>query len=213
MPRYLFRLLSTLGLMWAFAYEDDPGGGGGTTPDPDPDPDDDADLGEKGEKALKAERDARKSAEKARKAADKELSDLKAKLAELEEGTKADHEKELEKVRSETKAEADKEATAKVRERIVRSEVKAAAAGKLADPADAIRLLDLDEFDVDDDGDVDDKAIEKAIAQLLKEKPYLAAEPKPKGGSGDNGARGSRDDAGVTPGIGRLRSAYSSSNK
>jgi hypothetical protein len=72
------------------------------------------------------------------------------------------------------RAEADKAATAKVNQRIIRSEIRAAAAGKLADPKDALTLLgDLSRFDVDDDGNVDEDEIADAIDELLKNKPYL----------------------------------------
>ena len=59
---------------------------------------------------------------------------------------------------------------------IVRSEVTALAAGVLADPKDAARFLDLSDIEVDDDGDlVDPSAVTKAIKDLIKQKPYLAA--------------------------------------
>ncbi len=79
--------------------------------------------------------------------------------------------------------------------RIVGTEVKAAAGGKLADPNDAVRLLDLDAFEVDDNGEVDSKAINKAIEDLGKEKPYLLAKQRPRGDA-DQGVRG-------TPSAGR----------
>lgn len=71
---------------------------------------------------------------------------------------------------------AESEALAKANARIVRSEVKAAAAGKLADPKDAYRFLELDKFEVDDDGNVDEDEIAEAIEDLIKNKPYLAAQ-------------------------------------
>lgn len=50
-----------------------------------------------------------------------------------------------------------------------------------------MRFLDLSTFKVDDNGEVDGKAIAAAIDELVKTKPYLAA----------NGTRGTRDfDAG-----------------
>ncbi len=81
---------------------------------------------------------------------------------------------------------------AKANRRILRSEVKAAAAGKLADPNDALHMLDLDQFEVDDDGNVDEDEIATAIADLLEKKPYLAAQSGPKAPKPDRsqGARG-----------------------
>ena len=84
------------------------------------------------------------------------------------------------------KAEGRTEALAAANERLVKAEVRIAAAGKLADPADAVRFLDLADFKVDDDGNVDAKSIGKAIDQLLKDKPYLAPGHTGKpSGSGD----------------------------
>jgi hypothetical protein len=86
--------------------------------------------------------------------------------------------------------EAQLEATRKANDRILRSEVKAAAAGKLADPQDALRFLDLDKLDISDDGDVDSGDIADAIDELLKTKPYLAAATATRWqGSADGGAR------------------------
>src|SRR5699024_6854796 len=68
----------------------------------------------------------------------------------------------------------------KANERILKAEVRANAAAKLADPADALRFIDLSEFEVGSDGEVDAGAISAAIDDLLKSKPYLAAQ----GGSG-----------------------------
>lgn len=62
--------------------------------------------------------------------------------------------------------------------KILRSEIKAAAAGKLADPTDAYRFLNLDDFEVTDDGEVDEDEIAEAINGLVEKKPYLAAQPQ-----------------------------------
>src|SRR3546814_16404189 len=70
---------------------------------------------------------------------------------------------------------AEQDALAKANTRIIRAEVKAAAASRLADPADAYKFLDLDQFEVDDDGNVDSEEIADAIEDLIKSKPYLAA--------------------------------------
>lgn len=89
--------------------------------------------------------------------------------------------------------QAEQTALARVHERIVRAEVKAAAAGKLADPADAYRFLDLSQIEVDADGNVDADEVADAIADLLKNKPYLAAQggtQRPRfEGTADSGAR------------------------
>ncbi|MFF8473889.1 hypothetical protein [Streptomyces sp. NPDC015414] len=87
------------------------------------------------------------------------------------------------------RAEAAREATAKANTRILRSELKAAAAGKLTDPADALFYLDTASFEVDADGNVDADEIRDAIDTLLSQKPYLAASGRPRfQGTGDGGA-------------------------
>ncbi|MGW4986321.1 hypothetical protein ACWEQ3_01540 [Streptomyces mirabilis] len=87
------------------------------------------------------------------------------------------------------KAQATREATTKANARIVRSEIKAAAAGKFADPADALAFIDPAKFEVDDNGDIDEEEIKDAIEELLTRKPHLAAKATPRfQGSGDGGA-------------------------
>lgn len=49
------------------------------------------------------------------------------------------------------------------------------AAAKFRNPKTALRLLDLKDVEVDEDGEVDSDAIGKLAEQLLKDEPYLAA--------------------------------------
>ena len=82
---------------------------------------------------------------------------------------------EAEKAVADAKEEGKKEATLEANRRIVKSEIKAAAGGKLSNPEDAAALIgDLDRF-ITAKGEVDDKAIAAAIDDLVKSKPYLAA--------------------------------------
>ncbi len=87
------------------------------------------------------------------------------------------------------------EQVAVIRDRLVRAEVRAAAAGRLADPADAVQFLDTDSF-VNAKGEVDEGAIAKAVDELLTRKPYLASDFAPTNGNGhgsaDQGARGGK---------------------
>lgn len=135
-----------------------------------------AELGDAGKRALDEERSARKAAEK-------QARDAQAELDKLRQASMSDTEKAVAKARAEGKAEAFQDATT----RLVRAEVRAAAANKLADPSDAIGLLDLDSF-VDANGEVDTKAITSAIDALVTSKPYLGA--RPGNGSGEGGPRG-----------------------
>lgn len=134
-------------------------------------------LGEGGEKALREERSARRKAEK-------EAKDLADRLSKIEAANLSETEKAIAAARAEGAAEAMKTAN----ERLLRAEVKAAAAGKLADPEDALKFLDPDGL-VGNDGEVDSKALSSAIDDLVKSKPYLAVSATPGPGTGGGGAR------------------------
>lgn len=158
--------------------DDDADSGASDDGQGDDDADDDADpegadaLGDKGKRALasmkgkwRTERDKRR--------------ELEAKLAEKDGADDAEQ--------ARRKAEAD--ATAKANARILKAEIRAVAKGRLADPKDALTFLDLDQFEVGDDGEIDPEEIEDAISDLLKDKPYLAAATAKRfQGTGDGGA-------------------------
>jgi hypothetical protein len=92
---------------------------------------------------------------------------------------------------AETARKTAEEHAARVAHRLLHAELRAAAAGKLADPGDAARLLDLSRFTQAADGSYDTGAIGAAIDQLLTHKPYLAAGQRtPFQGGGDGGPRG-----------------------
>lgn len=148
-----------------------------TTPPPEKDPknEDPEGLGEAGLRALRAERNRADAAERARLAAEAERDELRKKNQTAEE-----------KAIDDAKKAGRDEATLEANRRITRSEIKAAAGGKLQDPEDAAAMLgDLDRFIVK--GEVDSKAITSAIDELVKAKPYLAAagkaRPLPGGGA------------------------------
>ncbi|MGH3933647.1 MAG: hypothetical protein ACRDS1_01460 [Pseudonocardiaceae bacterium] len=155
---------------------DSKGADGGDVQD---DQGDDAPLGPKGEKALAAEKEKRRRETQKRREVEAELAKLRTK-----DSSDAD------KVRAEVETEAMGRANA----RILKAEVRAAAAGRLEDPGDALLHLDLDQFEVDGDGEVDRDEIRSAIDTLLKSKDYLAKkEPgnvKRFQGSADGGTRG-----------------------
>lgn len=158
------------------AQDDDTGTG-----DDDQDDDEGADqLGDAGKQALDRMKEKWRKERERRKAAESERDQAKG------SGQNAD---DPERIRT----QADQAATAKANQRIVRSEVRAAAAGKLTNPRDALAFLDLAQFEVDEDGQVDEDEVADAIDNLLKERPYLgtaatAAAPRFQG-SGDGGAR------------------------
>ena len=140
-------------------------------------------LRDEGKRALdrmKAERNEWKA--KARKA-EKRVADLLERVEALDNGGRVDE-------AAKAAREAEAAAIAKANERILKAEIKAAAAGKLADPSDALRFLDLSDFEVSPEGDVDAEAIAEAIDGLVKSKPYLsAATVRRFQGSADGGAR------------------------
>lgn len=95
----------------------------------------------------------------------KDNTALKAKYdrqaKEMTEAQMSEQEKAVAKARDEGKAEALKAAGM----RLAAAEFRAAAAGKIADPAAAVDLVDLSRF-VDDDGEPDSDAIAKAVDRL-----------------------------------------------
>jgi hypothetical protein len=157
--------------------------------DQDDDGDDEADpegadqLGDAGKQALSRMKEKLRKERERRKAAESERDNLKG-----ADGDGADPER--------IRSEADRAATAKANQRIIRSEIRAAAAGKLANPRDALAFVDISQFEVDEDGQVDEDEIADAIEDLLKERPYLASAakaPEPRfQGTGDGGARKGR---------------------
>lgn len=139
-------------------------------------------LGDPGKKALDAMK-AERNAERARR------RELEAQLEQLQNDAalrdKSAEEQAIEAARQEARAEERSRANA----RVVRSEVRLAAKGKLADPEDAIAFIDLTQFEVSDEGEVDSAAIDDAIAELISRKPHLGVQ-RPVG-SADQGERDS----------------------
>jgi len=109
-----------------------------------------------------------------------EFESFKAKA----EGKEKEYEVAQERLR--VQAEAD----AKANEKILKAEVRAAATGKLSDPADALRFLDLSGIEVGVNGEYDSTAVANLIDDLIKSKPYLAAQGGQRfQGAADGGAR------------------------
>ena len=134
-------------------------------------------LGDAGKKALDTMK-AERNAERVRaRDAEARIAELTAKL----EGREAEFTAEVEKRKQSDVA-------------ILRAELKAAAKGKLADPADAALFLDLKQFDVSENGDVDADALNTAIDDLIARKPHLGAAPARRfDGDADAGPKGGRD--------------------
>ena len=135
------------------------------------------DLGDAGKRALESERSARRAAEKAAKAVQAELETLRS-------ATMSDAERAVNEARLETQ----KETASYYVNLLVKAEARAVATGRLADPEDVLRYIDIDELKVDDDGNVDKKVLNKKIDELLKNKPYLSSQRVVN--DVDSGARG-----------------------
>lgn len=191
-----------------------PAGGSDNTPPPvdppadpsepaEPEPDDG--LGDAGKKALAEERAARKAAEKEAKRA----KTLEAELEKFREDAMSEQERAIATARKEAADEARTEALSTVNRKLFTAEVRAAAAGKvadqelLADPDVAMRLLGLDEVPVTNTGDVDSEAISAALDGLVERKPYLAVSATRTTGDVDQGAR-SNGSVGDTPSMNDL---------
>lgn len=159
--------------------------------DPDDDPgadqdDNDADpegadaLGDPGKKALDAQKAKWKAERDRRRELERELEEARRPKGDDNDAPDADQ----------IRADAEKTATAKANKRIIRAELKAAASGKLADPSDAMVFIDVDQFEVDTNGDIDPDEIAEAITDLITRKPHLAARATQRfQGTGDGGSR------------------------
>lgn len=130
-------------------------------------------LRDEGKKALDRMKAERNEAKRSSRAKDAKIAELERQLASKDKSPE-------EKQREEERQKHEAEVIAKANARVVRSEIRAAAAGKLKNPALALKLLDPSDFDVDDNGDVDTDQIQEAISELLDDNPYLAAQ----GGTG-----------------------------
>lgn len=145
----------------------------------DQQPDQTDDLGDKGQAALKAERDARKKAER-------DLKALNTRLAELENAGKSEDEKRAQALKA-----AEERATAaesRYRTAIGRAAVTDAASKAGAISTKAVYALIRDDIDFDDDGEPTN--IAALIAAAKKDEPQLF---RAAGGSGDGGRGGPPD--------------------
>lgn len=119
------------------------------------------------------------------------LADLESKaerLKELEEANKT----ELEKI-SERAATLERErdqALLQAQEQTLRTAIIGAAAGKLADPSDAVALIDRSAVEFGKDGSPTN--VGELVSSLLEAKPHLAASGGARGTSADQGARGTK---------------------
>lgn len=184
-------------------------------PDPDdPDPDDPDPKADKDDRVRKANDEAarhRIALKPWKKLAD-ELGvtpdEVRAALAKKPKADKDDPDPDDKIDPDKLRSDIERETTAKANKRIVRSEIKALASDLFADPADAPLYLDIEDYEVDDDGEVDEEKIRLDLKAVLKRKPHLAKgesdddEGRRRGPKPDRaqGARGGDDKSSVSRG-------------
>lgn len=153
---------------------------------------------------------AERIARETKKYADHE--DLKTKAARLDE-LEAANASDLEKAVAAARKEVETSLRAEFAAERVADKIEVAAAGKFADIEDAKLHLASRATEFVKDGAVDTKAVSKAVEDLLKAKPHLAApteqKPAPSPAAVGLGVKGdAKADGSVTPGLGRLSAAY-----
>jgi hypothetical protein len=172
---------------------EDPAPGDPKPADPKPEGGDDFDK----DRALATIRKLREG-EKAAKATAKELEDARTKLREFEDKDKTDSEKlsgDLKSTTDKLTAAEQRAAQAETRykDALIRSAIDREAHKGNAVDADAVAaLIDRSGIDIDDAGTV--TGADKAVAALLKAKPYLVG--------GSNGSGGAKSMPGTPNGAG-----------
>jgi hypothetical protein len=123
-------------------------------------------------------------ADRLKRAKPADYDDLKAKAQQFDD-LQAANASELEKAVKAARDEGRTEVLTAANARLVSAEARALAAEmQFRKPAHAVRLIDLNEVAVGDDGDVDTAAVRKLLDDLAKDDPLLLAVPddgRPKG--------------------------------
>lgn len=141
-----------------------------------------------------------------RKTAQKDVRELRKRIADLEKGGKPENQGDADKL-----ADAEKraeEAEGRLREANARTAITTAASDAYAIEATAIYPLVAGELDFDDDGEPTN--IDDVIADAKERYPKLF---RKAAGRGDGGKGNGADDTKVQPGIGRMRHAYEQNQK
>lgn len=129
--------------------------------------------------------------------------DLKAK-AEAHDAAIEAAKSEADKAVDAARAEGQRTALEAVNGRLIKAEARVlASTAKFRDPADALGFLDLSDVTVNDDGEVDSKAIEQKLKDLAESKPYLLDDgkaPTPRPDHTQGGGGGGEDKPSVDRG-------------
>lgn len=193
---WLEKWLERFGLFHALRFADEDGAAGGDDEDDDEDGekppagDEDGDDPKDVEglrAALEKERELRRGAERDAKKNGRAIRDLNKEIEKIKASAGTDEEKKILEER-ESAAAAER---AKLSKPIKRSAIIAAATGRLANPSVAVRLVDLDDIEIDDEGDVDQDTVKAAIDAILEEMPELKTKGAARsGGDTSNGKPG-----------------------
>lgn len=190
---------------------DDDGDGDGEPDDSDDDRIGDDGLTGKGRRAIQAERaTAQKARERLkpvnalyRKYGVKDAAGLEALLEKNSKGTskKTDDDNDGPSA-DEIREQARREASEAANSRLIRAGVKAVAADLLNDSKDALAFLDLSDYEVDENGDIDEAQVKRDLKALIADKPYLGKAKKGDGRTGgspnfDGGTRKTSQKSGM----------------
>jgi len=176
------------------------GSGDGKGGDGDPGPGDGDDADKDWKSRSRQNENRAKKAERDLVAAQKRIDDIEA-------AGKNESQKAIDAARKEAADTVRGELAAEIFQERIDGALLATASGRFADPSDAVNALRTS-IVIGDNGRPDPDDIKSAVDDLLKRKPYLAAEHL-NTGDGDGGMRGGpKPDPDVSPGLGRMRAAY-----
>lgn len=118
---------------------------------------------------------------------ERQAKQLRAELEQLKANPPAPDDAAIEEARAAGRREAEAELGGQLTAVRLELAVLRTAAGRFADPADALRLLDPTDL-LDATGQVDTARLDRALDELLETKPYLAAgSPTPRVPGGPRG--------------------------
>ncbi|HXH34732.1 MAG TPA: hypothetical protein VNJ54_10010 [Plantibacter sp.] len=130
-------------------------------------------------------------ADRVKRAKPADYDEAKQKAKRLDD-IEAQNATDLERAVKTARAEGETAATQKANGRLIAAEARALAAEmQFRKPGHAVRLIDTADVKVNDDGDVDTKALRDLLDELAKDDPLLLVVPsdgRPKGDA-DQGAR------------------------
>jgi hypothetical protein len=126
-----------------------------------------------------------------RKALRAEKADLKKRLEALEAEVANKDKPAEEQALENARREARQEAQTAFNQRLVQAELKAALAGKVNDPALALKVIETSEIDIDANGEVVPQSVTDAIEAAIAKYPVLRpVDQKKFAGTADQGAKG-----------------------